>query len=111
MTQFGGHDSLKWLVVLLLGTAANAFGTLATNGVTVRRSHNSIRLWSESLANQQLTYVAFFFSLLAAFDFSEDYKNLCSLEIFLCLIAFIGGLINIRRHEEFIIADIPGHEQ
>src|ERR1700719_1545736 len=56
VTQFAGHDSLKWLVVLLLGTAASAFGTLATNGVTVQRPHNSIRLWSECLANQQLTY-------------------------------------------------------
>jgi len=105
VTQVGGHDSLKWLIVLLLGTAASAFGTLATNGVTVRRPHNSVRLWSESLANQQLTYVAFFFSFLAAFDFTEDYKNLCFLEIFLCLIFFIGGMINIRRHEEFITTD------
>lgn len=105
MTGFGGHDSMKWLIVLFLGTAASAFGTLATNGVTVRRAHNSIRLWSESLANQQLTYVAFFCSFLAAFDFTEDYKNLCFLEIFFSLIFFIVGLINIRRHEEFVEAD------
>jgi len=105
VTQFGGHLSLKWLVVLLLGTAASAYGTLATNGVTVRRAHNSIRLWSESLANQQLTYIAFFFSLLAAFDFTEDYKNLCFLEILFCLGFFICGLLNIRKHDEYIFAD------
>ncbi len=105
VTQFAGHDSLKWLVVLLLGTSASAFGTLATNGVTVQRPHNSIRLWSECLANQQLTYVAFFFSLLAAFNLTEDYKNLCFLETFVCLIFFIVGMINVRGHGKSIAAD------
>ncbi len=76
---------------------------MVTNAVTVRRSHNGIRLWSEILAGNQLTYLAFFFALFAAFDLKEMYKDLCIIVVLLSLVFFVVGLLNNRTHEQLVI--------
>jgi hypothetical protein len=77
---------------------------VVTNAVTVRRSHNGIRLWSETLAGNQLTYLAFFFALFAAFDLREIYKDLCFIAILLSLVFFAIGLLNNRTHEQLVLS-------
>lgn len=99
-------ENFNWLIVLIVGTAATAVGTVLTNGVTVRRGHNRIRLWSEVWANQHLTYIAFFPALLVAQkNLSEFYKNSSFGVMFIALILFVIGLMNIRAHEGIIAAD------
>jgi Mn2+/Fe2+ NRAMP family transporter len=99
-------ENFNWLIVLIVGTAATTVGTVLTNGVTVRRAHNEIRLWSEVWANQHLTYIAFFPALIVAQkNLNELYKNSCFTVMFLCLIFFVIGLLNVRKHDDMIKDD------
>jgi hypothetical protein len=91
-----------WLLVLAVSIFTTVLGLVVTNAITVRRSHNGIRLWSEGYAGNQLTYLAFFFALFAAFDLTEIYKDLCIFVIVLSLLFFVLGLLNTRAHEQVI---------
>lgn len=102
-------ENFNWAIVLILGTLTTAVGTVFTNGVTVRRGHNRIRLWSEVWANQHLTYIAFFPALLVGTKgLSEAYENLCFAVMVLSLILFVIGLMNIRRHDGIVAGDHAG---
>jgi hypothetical protein len=102
-------ENFNWAVVLILGTLTTAVGTVFTNGVTVRRGHNRIRLWSEVWANQHLTYIAFFPALIVAQKgLNEAYKNICFVVMFFSLVFFGIGLMNIRRHDTIVAGDHAG---
>jgi hypothetical protein len=92
-----------WLLVLAVSIFTTVLGLVVTNAITVRRSHNGIRLWSEVYAGNQLTYLAFFFALFAAFDLKEMYKDLCIFVIVLSLLFFVLGLLNSRTHEQVVV--------
>jgi len=97
--------NLNWLLVLIVGTAATAIGTVLTNAVTVTRPHNELRLWSEVLVNQHLTYFAFFPALITALDLTEFYKNSCFAVLLVSFVFFVLGLMNIRGHDKAIEKD------
>jgi hypothetical protein len=99
--------NLLWLAVLVVGIFTSVLGLVITNAVTVRRSHNGIRLWGEVLSGNQLTYLAFFFARFAAFDLKEIYKNLCIIVSLLSLVFFVLGLVNNRTHEQLVLG--AGH--
>ena len=102
-------ENFTWLFVFAVGTFGTAFGVLVANGMTVKRAHNRVRLWSEVLANQHLTSLAFFPALIVAFkkQLSDMYEWACFALIFMSVTFFVLGMFNIKEHERYLAGDHP----
>lgn len=97
LTLFAGkyEKNLEWVFVLFGSIVLSLYGVAVPNRLKQRtkpRSHNGVKLFNDSLARHQLSYLMFFLTLAIAAPLGNLSKKFCSILVFIAAFIYYEGV-------------------